>query len=176
MSGLITNEDWARIDSIIGWMTEPEAQWLALMASTVCSWTEVGTNNGRSMLATGLGLRSHARLQVVDISMDPPQFWETCRYLKSRRPDLSIIIAECSSVDAAKWLLDTHVVFLDGDHTFDAVVTDIRTWRKKCVALCGHDYQHGKFPLGHQDVVDAVDQECTAIDIPVGTIWWERRQ
>ena len=175
MPGVIVPEDWAYIDAVTGWMTEPECQWLALMATTVCSWTEVGVNNGRSMLGVGLGLRRGGLLQLVDKEF-PAGFWGNWRWLRGRRPDLRIVIAECGSVEASRVLADTHVVFLDADHETASVVEDIRRWTPKCATLCGHDYQPLPFPEGHQEVIDAVDQEIGKdnIDIPVGTIWWAR--
>jgi hypothetical protein len=146
------------------------------MATTVCSWTELGVNNGRSMLGVGLGLRKNGLLQLVDRDF-PRGFWDNWRWLRNRRPDLRIVIAECDSVEAARYLSGTHVVFVDADHETESVVRDIAAWRGKCVTLCGHDYQPLPYPKGHQEVIDAVDR-CFSegVDIPVGTIWWARRE
>lgn len=174
MSGIIHPNDWAWIDSITGWMTEWECQWLALMASTVCSWTEIGTFNGRSTMAVGLGLRKYSRLQLVDCCFGP-LFKNNYKILKQRRPDLNIIRAECNSDYAAKYLYNTEVVFLDGDHYYPSILNDIKIWRHKCVTLCGHDYDPVLEPGGHAGVVLAVDEYFgDNKDIVCDSIWWAR--
>lgn len=48
------------------------------------------------------------------------------------------------------------LVFIDGDHSYEACKFDIEEWGKKVRKggiLCGHDYQHS-----HQGVRDAVDE------------------
>ncbi len=61
----------------------------------------------------------------------------------------SIRIKE-SSVSAAKAIPEECLdfVFVDGDHTYDAVVEDIKAWYPKVHAgglFCGHDYSWGAF-------------------------------
>lgn len=62
-------------------------------------------------------------------------------------------------------------VFIDADHRKDAVVADIRAWRRKIRSgglLCGHDYSP-RF----QGVVDAVTQEVGSVEVnEPSTIWW----
>ena len=171
MPGIITAEDWQRIDAVHGYMTEHECQWLASLASVSRSWTEIGVLNGRSALAVGLHLSQEAWLQLVDTGFQP-EFWQVREYLRKRRPDLRIIVAECTSEIAARHLPSTDTVFVDGDHRKDFVITDLQKWRYKCNDLCGHDYDN---PPEHSGVVAAVDEVLGKVEHPVGAIWWTRR-
>jgi len=57
-------------------------------------------------------------------------------------------------------------VFIDAEHTYDAVLADIRSWSSKVKSgglLCGHDYCH-KFP----GVKKAVDDSFGHVDIMAG--------
>lgn len=68
-------------------------------------------------------------------------------------------LLEKSSADAASWLRDSLVdlVFIDADHSYDAVTFDIAAWRTRLRPggwLTGHDYDASRFP----GVVRAVDE------------------
>ena len=63
----------------------------------------------------------------------------------------------------AQWAFDENhdFVFLDADHTYEAVKADISAWIpkiKKNGLLCGHDYAHPNFPAW--GVKRAVDEFC----------------
>lgn len=68
-----------------------------------------------------------------------------------------------NSEQAAAFIVDASLdfVFLDADHTYDAVVRDIAAWFPKLKAdgvFCGHDYDHPQFPSW--GVKKAVDEFC----------------
>lgn len=68
-------------------------------------------------------------------------------------------LVEKTSADAASWLRDCEIdlVFIDADHSYDAVTFDIAAWRTRLRPggwLTGHDYDAGRFP----GVVKAVDE------------------
>lgn len=164
---MLSEEHWALIDSIHGWMSRPECEWIAETAAKMNSWTEVGVNCGRSALCTGLYLRQEAWLQLVD-SQFPWPFVETWHLLRGHRPDLRIVIAECDSLVAAKHLPYTEAVFIDGDHSRSSVEADIAAWRPKCSLLCGHDYGP---PERFADVIAAVDASLGDVEHPIHSIW-----
>lgn len=61
------------------------------------------------------------------------------------------------------------LVFIDGDHSYDAVRTDIRTWLPKLKSngvLCGHDYTKEKNSQLYEEVKRAVHDEVDAIKCP----------
>jgi len=71
------------------------------------------------------------------------------------------------------------LVFIDGDHSYEAARRDIDIWCMKLKQghgsiICGHDYS-SQFP----GVIKAVDEWAQEMEYPVhflpGTIWWTHR-
>lgn len=94
----------------------------------------------------------------------------------SKYGDRSFFIRE-SSQEALKYVKDGELdlVFIDAEHTYDAVKLDIKTWclkLKKSGILAGHDYDHPNF----SGVKKAVDEFLGNINIKVnienGYVWW----
>jgi hypothetical protein len=150
---------------IPGETSKDDCEWLASLAAKVSSWTEIGVYAGRSMLAVALALPPHSLLQLVDIKFHP-QFQRSRHILSIQRPDLKVVVSECSSPLAALTLRDTDVVFVDGDHSYQGVCDDIKAWGQKCRILCGHDYLQ-KFP----GVVQAVTELIPHFTIHSESIW-----
>jgi hypothetical protein len=76
-----------------------------------------------------------------------------------------------SSLCAARITADKSldVIFLDGDHTYDAVKADIEAWLPKLKAggvLCGHDY--GIFPGVEKAVEEIFANKRLSV---MGTVW-----
>lgn len=67
------------------------------------------------------------------------------------------------SLDVVNWVPDGHfdLVYLDADHSYDAVMKDLAAWRPKIRAggtLCGHDYMDGVREEGVFGVKQAVNE------------------
>jgi predicted O-methyltransferase YrrM len=63
-------------------------------------------------------------------------------------------------------------VFIDADHSYEAVAADIDAWRSKVKPggiLSGHDYGHRRFP----GVAQAVDERFIVEVLP-DNVWWVR--
>jgi predicted O-methyltransferase YrrM len=89
------------------------------------------------------------------------------------------------SKDAIYYIPDNmDFIYIDGDHSFDNVLEDIRLYEPKVRVggiLCGHDYPCSKYP----EVEKAVDfyagqfnrelYSTREIDVKVGMWWWIRR-
>jgi len=79
-----------------------------------------------------------------------------------------------TSVEAAEKIKDFSLdfVFIDGDHSYEAVCEDIRIWTPKVRAgglVGGHDYDN---PLCPQ-VKKAVDEfKATGVNLGLGFTWW----
>lgn len=137
--------------NIEGWMRPCELQWLYETALTMDSIIEVGSWKGKSTHAllsgcseqvvavdTFMGSKSeingpHSEALRADI------FWQFMQNVGSF-PQLRVIKAP--SVEAASLWADHSVdmVFIDAEHTYEAVMQDIAAWRNKCRRiLCGHD-------------------------------------
>ena len=164
--------EWQAIDRIPGFMSKAECEWLADQASNVYSWTELGVYCGRSALCVALHLPKNARLTVVDyrlgLGTEAGQSWlTTYQQIATRRPDLTVISVKADSADAAAWLPDSDVVFIDAGHTAEQVSRDITAWQGKCNLICGHDLNCESWP----GVTAAVQQSLLQFDNPAGSIW-----
>ena len=109
---------------------------------------EIGSLRGRSSFA----LLTACKGPVYCI--DPwPKHYESFMRNCGHFPNL-VAIRE-SSPEAAALVPDVDMVFLDGDHEYEAVVADIAAWLPKTRRLlCGHDYNNPEFP----GVAEAVDE------------------
>ena len=72
-------------------------------------------------------------------------------------------VMKLSSLEAASLFRDGYfdLVFIDGDHSYDAVIADIKAWIPKVRnggILCGHDYvATSRRKIDWHDVIHAVD-------------------
>jgi hypothetical protein len=163
--------DWNIINGVVGFMTKEECKYLLTLVSEVDSCTEIGTFHGRSAVAIALGLRYGGRLQLVDIGFGDC-FLHTYNWIKKRRPDLAIITANCSSIHASQVLYDSDIVFIDADHSYEGVMSDVFAWKNKCKILCGHDY-YEDINI-HPGVKKAIDELFPNAERPVESIWLVR--
>ncbi len=160
---------------IEGWMTEAELVWLHGMASFAGSVLEVGTWKGRSTAALASGCAG--RVMTVDRFGGP--LYESSTYRPgaegvdvfavatenlSSFPNVEIL--KMSSADAALELAGEKfdMVFIDGDHSEEAVRSDLYWWTPfASKLLCGHD-------RGLPGVAAALE----GLDVTAGpdSIWW----
>lgn len=125
--------------SIWGWMREPELEWLTQQASEMASIVEVGVLRGRSAFA--LLTACAGPVYCIDPWDDEgnhafPAFMADCGHFPNLRP-----IHGCSPEAAKRVTGKVDMVFLDGDHSYEAVLADIDAWLPKTrKLLCGHDY------------------------------------
>lgn len=173
--GKAKTKDWAvRPEEIEGWMTNGELTWLSGVALGMDSIVEIGSWKGRSTQA--LLNSCSGTVYSVDHwqgSPDDPsgflakqedvykQFVENVGYY----PNLRVL--RMPSLEAAETFngKKADFIFIDGDHSHDAVVKDIKAWLPKCSKLiAGHD-----FP----EVALAV-RECLGDVRVVGSIWYKR--
>ena len=139
------------INDIEGWTTELELEWLEDRAKKMTSIVEIGCWKGRSAKALLEGCAG--KVWCVDHFKGSPdaQFSTRDRAEKEKiyerfvenvgqYPNLEIM--KMSSRDAAEMFnTETDMVFIDGDHSYEAVKKDIELWLPKCRKLiCGHDY------------------------------------
>jgi hypothetical protein len=139
------------INDIEGWTTELELEWLEDRAKEMKSIIEIGCWKGRS--AKALLEKCQGKVWCVDHFKGSPdaQFSTRDRAEKEKiyerfienvgqYPNLEIM--KMSSRDAAEmYNTDADMVFIDGDHSYEAVKKDIELWLPFCRKLiCGHDY------------------------------------
>ncbi len=159
-----------------GWMTEAELVWLHGMASFAGSVLEVGTWKGRSTAALASGCEG----RVVTVDRFGGPLYETSTYRNAGALETDVFavatenlssfpnveILKMSSADAAEALAgdEFDMVFIDGDHSEEAVREDLALWTPYAVKLlCGHD-------RGLPGVAAALE----GLDVTAGpdSIWW----
>jgi hypothetical protein len=169
----MTNSEWNAVLAQPGQMPEGDLRWLIQTAAAAPSWTEVGVFAGRSALAVGLSLPKGGRLQLVDICFRPA-FAAAVGFLVSVRPGLVLTIMQATSVEAAKVLPDTDVVFIDDDHSYQGARASITAWKNKCRVLCGHDHPRDRDYPPHDGVRRAANEACENIAPVEGSGLWLR--
>lgn len=142
-------------DKIQGWMTKEELQWLYDRAKESSHVVEIGCWKGRSTYAllsgcpgsvyavdtfsgsiNELGPGQAHREALENNILD--QFWKNVGHFQNLR------VIQAFSRDAVKMFDDFSIdmIFIDGDHRYEACYEDIKLWLPKCrKLLCGHDWQ-----------------------------------
>lgn len=124
-------------------------------------WLEVGSFFGESA-AIMLGHRFIEKLYCVDCRIYDYLKLRLANDIKTNRCE----IHELLSAQASEVLGNIDVVYIDAEHTYDSVKSDIAKWYPKISsggALCGHDYSPSIWP----GVVQAVDEFCAANDYTI---------
>lgn len=186
--------DVSGAEALPGWMSREELEWLADTARRCERIVEVGSWKGRSTKA--LALHTPGVVYAVDHwcgSVDDEP--EVKQEIAARGPDGlyaefasnldaelragKVIPIRAESREAVALVLNAlagrlaDLVFLDGDHAFEAVKRDIEDYRplvRRGGLLAGHDYS-----LAWIGVVDAVEMLLPHRSLVPGTaLWWAR--
>jgi len=174
--------------AIEGFTKESELEFLSEVARGMprrAAIVEVGSWKGRSTVAICEGLRdgSEATVWAVDTFAGDPDIAETTGAIDQQAVAaefarntagydcLRVIVAE--SVQAAAEFDDESLdwVFIDANHSYEAVVADIAAWAPKLKPgglLSGHDY-------GRAGVTDAVRRSFLAVG-QASSIWYTRER
>lgn len=130
---------------IQGWMRPEELGWLHDRARQMTSVVEVGVWKGRT---TSVLLKVCPLVYAVDTwetvihGLDPEEARQ--EFVKNCGEAHNLRILQQSSVAAAEIFHDRGVdmVFIDADHSYEAVQADIAAWLPKARRLiCGHDFK-----------------------------------
>lgn len=157
--------------AIWGWMAPVELEWLGARAATMESVVEVGSLHGRSAFA--LLTACPGPVYCIDPWNDEadqsyPSFMGSCGHfpnLRTRRGYSPAVAAQVPDID---------MCFIDGDHSYEAVVADLKAWMQKTTRLiCGHDYYPGP-AAGFPGVAQAVDEffAVEAVKVAPDTAIW----
>lgn len=168
------NEEYKEV-GIEGWMSLTELNWLYETSKKMNSVLELGSWKGRSTHALLSGCKGN--VIAVDTFMgsedkkDGTNGGDTYNeFMKNVGSFENLIIKQMKGNDASKDFSDKSIdmVFIDAEHTYDAVVSDIRFWKDKAkVVLCGHDYC-ASWP----DVMRAVKDELGEVSV-CDSIWYK---
>jgi predicted O-methyltransferase YrrM len=135
------------------------------------------TNPGKSIYAVDLFDKSY-QFAGKELDAQVPKVYQTYNdTLNSTNTRELIEDIQGYSWECADKFEDSGVdfVFIDADHSYDAVVKDINAWYPKVRAggiLAGHDY----YPLMFEGVVKAVNEFTQSngyeLNVERGTVWW----
>lgn len=138
-------------NNIEGWTTELELEWLEDRAKEMQSIVEIGCWKGRS--AKALLEKCPGKVWCVDhFKGSPGNHFSTPeraekekayeRFMENLGHYENLEVMKMSSEDAAQRFGPyVDMIFIDGDHSHEAVKKDIELWLPKCRKLiCGHDY------------------------------------
>lgn len=178
---------------IQGFTNEHELEWLARQGSTRQRIVEIGAWKGRSTRA--IADNTSGTVWAVDTwngTLEDPHFkelqgkpedWLATEFLKNIGTTLlhasiergNVVPVRMPSLNAASHLgvsldLTFDMIFIDADHSYEAVRDDILAWRPLLAEgglFCGHDYIAGR-----GGVLRAVDEVVPGVKrAGVGTIW-----
>lgn len=143
-------------DKIEGWMSLIELLFLYELAQKMDKIAELGSYKGRSTYALCSGCHGQV-LTIDDFSMtDRQSLYRNVGHFNN----LTIIDGKSD-----EFALPIDMLFIDADHTYEAVKKDIETWRPYVKRLiCGHDYDI-------DSVKQAVLETLGEPDEVVGSIW-----
>lgn len=171
--------DVSRAEQILGWMTELELLWLAEQAQRHKVIVEVGSYLGRSTRA--LADNTSGIVYAVDDFYGPrdvtvygreyilDEFMSNMAGLEGR---LHVIQKDHSKLETSDFPQRPDMVFIDGEHTAEAVSRDVEFWLENTspgALLCGHDYGQPAFP-GIEEVVNNLFPNVSVA--PNTSIWF----
>jgi hypothetical protein len=183
----------ATAETIDGWMTPRELEWLFRTARSLPRggvWVELGLWKGRSFFTVAMGLAPGCKLVGVDsftpcttaLPFVPTRDWVFDHFqavraaVRGLREDLMIEVLRLDTAAAGGRFADgfADAVYFDADHSREGLAHDLTAWAPKLKEgglLCGHDYSSG-FP-GVVQLVDEVFPERAIV--PETSIWYSRK-
>lgn len=170
-------------NEIDGWMSERELKWLAEVASRFHVVLEFGSWKGRSTKALASAMHPLGKVYAVDhfegtidgVLKCGDVYQQFCANLADEIKTRKVVPVACKTADfrvcCPSQFLKAEMVFIDADHSYEAVKADIRMALSVLAdpgVICGHDYTDD-YPGVKQAVHELVP---TAQKIDGGDIWW----
>jgi len=152
-------------NDIEGWMSNGELNWLYLQAKKMKSIAEIGSWKGRSTHA----LLSGCKGTVTAIDHFRGSKGEEKEHREAKEKDIyqeflnnvgefkNLKVLKMTGDKASEKVDKADMVFIDGEHTYDAVKNDIQKWLPKAKKLiCGHDYNWQSVRMAVDEVLGDV--------------------
>jgi predicted O-methyltransferase YrrM len=144
--------DISRALLVQGWMGEAELLWLAETASRCRSIVEIGSHMGRS--ACALAANTPGAVYCVDTWQEGQPYGVSLSVFRQNTAHLTNVLpVHCPSLDAARAFAAEgkrfNFIFVDADHTEDAIRQDILAWRPLLAeggVFAGHDFSNADWP------------------------------
>lgn len=165
--------DLERCMAIQGFTEPDELQWLYVRARTMSSVVEIGCWKGRSAAALG---QACLNTWTVDTFKGSPSELNAAhaeavngnlmQEADANIDNLPVIILPMSSLEASRKFREVDMVFIDGEHTFEAVLMDLICWAPKAKKLlCGHDWDF-------EGVTKALSVYGIPFEMGPGSLWF----
>lgn len=163
-------------NNIEGWMAHVELWWLASRAKQMDSIAEIGSWKGRSTYT----LLQHCPGTVYAIdhfegSEDERDTFHVeaktgdiyCQFMANCGGFPNLKVLRGTSIGMATMLPQVDMVFIDGSHQYQDVMSDIEMYMPKAKKLiCGHDYNDER-------VAKAVYDTLGPVKFGHGSIWFK---
>jgi hypothetical protein len=147
--------DWKNALWLDGWMSEKELKYLYGNALEMDTIVEVGSWKGKSTYALACGCKG--MVYAVDHFLGSAEHKKSieegnhiCKdypfemFVENLSEFDNVSVLRLPSKEASRTNLipdKVDMVFIDGDHTFDGVMTDLKCWEPRARRLvCGHDF------------------------------------
>jgi len=162
-----------KAEKIQGFMTRPELEWLYDKAKGMDSVVEIGSFKGRSTFVLASGCNGkNGKVYAIDpfiFGGDWSKFLNPNLGLKAGDDFFHAFMKNCghfphlvvikkASVEAAALdaiPLEVDMTFLDGDHSYEAVMADLKAWAPRTKKMiCGHDFNDPMYPGVRQAVYE----------------------
>ena len=162
-----------KAEKIKGWMTRPELEWLYEKSKQMESVVAIGNFVGRSTFALCSGCNGgNGKVYAIDpfvFGGDWSKFVNPAigykagddffpDFLKNVGHFPNLTAVKKTSVEAAALEAippEVDMVFIDGDHAYEAVMEDLKTWTHRAKKLiCGHDLDDPLYPGVRQAIYE----------------------
>ncbi|GEM_PF-1179999 len=165
-------------NNIEGWMSFSELQFLYNYSKYFNYIAEIGSWKGRSTHALCSGCKGVVTAidHFLGSKNEDDRHQEAKKdlvypaFLKNMKNFTNLQINKQDSLHASLEYMDNSfdMIFIDGEHTYEGVKSDIQAWKNKArILLCGHDYCDA-WP----DVKKAVDEELGVVNT-CDSIWYK---
>lgn len=165
--------------AIEGWMFPDELECLSMWASQCQTIVEVGSWKGRSTYALCKG--TAGGVTAVDTFRGTPGEPEHVQkvaaaggstlgeFERNTEGCENLSVWETGSVQAALHCGSVDMVFIDGGHSYEQVLADLKAWLPKVKhkgLICGHDFDHPRVAKAVREVLGEVERGA-------GSLWFK---
>jgi predicted O-methyltransferase YrrM len=133
----------------IGEQSPPEIEWLLSKIAGARSVLEIGSRGGNNLRCLAAVCHPGAKLRSIELIDHGGKLGATMDWLRERGYDAELLVANSQSPKAWQWAHDNgpfDFVFIDGDHSYYAVLADWMMYGTLGRVVGFHDIHHPHGP------------------------------